>query len=282
VVIEADGGSRGNPGPAAYGAVLRDAATGEVIAERAECIGVATNNVAEYRGLIAGLELYAEHTPDADLEVRLDSKLVIEQMSGRWKVKHPDMRPLATTAHHLAPFGTRFTWVPREQNKHADRILNEALDAAAGKPASAGSQNQPAPTTTPQTATSALDRVSAVSLFVEDVQQAKRFYQDVFGVPVVFEDAVSAAVKFSNLVVNLLQASEAAVLVAPNPVAGPEAGSRVQLSIWVDDVDAVCAELEQRGVRLLSGPVDREWGMRAATFTDPAGHSWEIAQALAG
>jgi ribonuclease H / adenosylcobalamin/alpha-ribazole phosphatase len=134
VVIEADGGSRGNPGEAAYGAVLKDAATGRTIAERAECIGIATNNVAEYRGLIAGLELYNEHAPEADLEVRMDSKLVVEQMSGRWKIKHPDMRPLAMAAHRLAPFGTTYTWIPREQNKHADRILNEALDRAAGKP----------------------------------------------------------------------------------------------------------------------------------------------------
>ena len=135
VRIEADGGSRGNPGKAAYGAVLFDAQTGEVIAERAECIGVATNNVAEYNGLIAGLELYLEHTPDADLEVRMDSKLVVEQMSGRWKIKHPDMKPLAMRANRLAPPGTIYTWIPREQYKHADRILNEALDAQAGKPA---------------------------------------------------------------------------------------------------------------------------------------------------
>ena len=134
VLIEADGGSRGNPGDAAYGAVLMDAATGDVIAERAECIGTATNNVAEYRGLIAGLELYNEHTPDADLEVRMDSKLVVEQMSGNWKIKHPDMKPLAMAAHRLAPFGTTYTWIPRAENKYADRILNEALDAAAGKP----------------------------------------------------------------------------------------------------------------------------------------------------
>jgi ribonuclease HI/catechol 2,3-dioxygenase-like lactoylglutathione lyase family enzyme len=274
-VIEADGGSRGNPGPAAYGAVLRDADTGEVIDERAECIGVATNNVAEYRGLIAGLEMYVEHTPDADLEVRMDSKLVVEQMSGRWKIKHPDMRPLATAANRLAPFGTRFTWVPREQNKHADRLLNEALDEQAGKPARTPSR----PATT-RGGPAGLDRVSAISLFVEDVKRAKQFYQGVFGAPVVFEDDVSAAVRFQNLVVNLLQASEAAVLVAPNPVAGPESGSRFQLSIWVDDVDAVCAELQKRGVPLLSGPVDRDWGMRVATFTDPAGHSWEIAQSL--
>ncbi len=135
VVIEADGGSRGNPGAAAYGAVLLDAQTREVIAERAECIGTATNNVAEYRGLIAGLELYNEHTPEAELEVRMDSKLVVEQMSGRWKIKHPDMKPLAMAANRLAPFGTTYTWIPRAENQHADRILNEALDRAAGKPA---------------------------------------------------------------------------------------------------------------------------------------------------
>jgi probable phosphoglycerate mutase len=131
VVVEADGGSRGNPGPAGYGSVLKDADTGELIAEAAESIGRATNNVAEYRGLIAGLELYNEHTPDAVLEVRMDSKLVIEQMAGRWRVKHPDMRPLALAAQRLAPFGTVWTWVPREQNTHADRLANLAMDAAA-------------------------------------------------------------------------------------------------------------------------------------------------------
>ncbi|HEU4515128.1 MAG TPA: bifunctional RNase H/acid phosphatase [Nocardioidaceae bacterium] len=134
VVIEADGGSRGNPGEAAYGAVLKDAATGKVIAERAEHIGVATNNVAEYRGLIAGLELYNEHTPEAELEVRMDSKLVIEQMSGNWKIKHPDMRPLAMAANRLAPSGTTWTWIPRERNKDADALLNRALDEATGRP----------------------------------------------------------------------------------------------------------------------------------------------------
>ena len=131
VVVEADGGARGNPGPAGFGAVLKDAETGEVIAEAAESIGHATNNVAEYRGLIAGLELFVEHTPDAMLEVRMDSKLVIEQMAGRWKIKNAGMRPLAITAQSLAPFGTVWTWVPREQNKHADRLANLAMDAAA-------------------------------------------------------------------------------------------------------------------------------------------------------
>ncbi|MEP7091903.1 MAG: bifunctional RNase H/acid phosphatase [Nocardioidaceae bacterium] len=137
VLVEADGGSRGNPGPAAYGAVLFDAKTRQVIAERAGCLGRATNNVAEYNGLIAGLELYLEHTPEADLEVRMDSKLVVEQMSGRWRVKHPDMRPLVQRAQHLAPSGTTYTWIPREQNEHADRILNAALDEQAGATATA-------------------------------------------------------------------------------------------------------------------------------------------------
>jgi len=128
VVIEADGGSRGNPGPAAYGALLRDAHTGDVIAEDARTLGIASNNVAEYSGLIAGLRLAERFAPDAEIEVRMDSKLVVEQMSGRWKIKHPDMRPLAMEANRLAPFGTTYTWVPREQNKYADRLANEALD----------------------------------------------------------------------------------------------------------------------------------------------------------
>ncbi len=128
VVVEADGGSRGNPGPAAYGAVLKDAATGAVIAEDGTAIGRASNNVAEYRGLIAGLRLAKEHAPGAVVEARLDSKLVVEQMSGRWKVKHPDMQVLQREAAAAAPDGTTYTWVPRAENAHADRLANEALD----------------------------------------------------------------------------------------------------------------------------------------------------------
>jgi ribonuclease H / adenosylcobalamin/alpha-ribazole phosphatase len=137
LVVEGDGGSRGNPGPAGYGAVVRDAQTGEVLAEVAEAIGVATNNVAEYRALIAGLEAAAEIAPRATLEVRMDSKLVVEQMSGRWRIKHPDLLPLADRARRLAAgFGkVRYGWVPRERNTHADRLANEAMDAAAqGRP----------------------------------------------------------------------------------------------------------------------------------------------------
>ena len=140
VIVEADGGSRGNPGPAAYGALVRDADTGEVIAERGEAIGTATNNVAEYRGLIAGLELVREHVPDAEVEVRMDSKLVIEQMAGRWKIKHVDMKPLALQAQRLVSGEVTWTWVPRASNKAADALVNEALDSDVGSIERVGSQ----------------------------------------------------------------------------------------------------------------------------------------------
>lgn len=129
-VVEADGGSRGNPGPAGYGAVVIDAVTGETLAEAAEYIGIATNNVAEYKGLIAGLKAARTLDPAADVHVRMDSKLVVEQMSGRWKIKHPDMKPLAAEAARILPAGqVRYEWIPREKNKHADRLANEAMDA---------------------------------------------------------------------------------------------------------------------------------------------------------
>jgi probable phosphoglycerate mutase len=129
-IVEADGGSRGNPGPAGYGSVVIDAATGETLVERAEYIGIATNNVAEYRGLVAGLTAARELDPTARVRVRMDSKLVVEQMSGRWKIKHPDMKPLAAEAARIVPPSqVTYEWIPREQNKHADRLANEAMDA---------------------------------------------------------------------------------------------------------------------------------------------------------
>ncbi|MEU1009732.1 bifunctional RNase H/acid phosphatase [Streptomyces sp. NPDC005890] len=131
-IVEADGGSRGNPGPAGYGAVVCDAATGQTLTEAAEYIGVATNNVAEYRGLLAGLRAAHALDPAARVHVRMDSKLVIEQMSGRWKIKHPSMKPLAAEARAVfPPDQVAYEWIPREQNKHADRLANEAMDAGA-------------------------------------------------------------------------------------------------------------------------------------------------------
>lgn len=148
LVVEADGGSRGNPGPAAYGSLVRDAATGALLATHAEFIGVASNNVAEYGGLVAGLRLALEIDPDALIEVRMDSKLVVEQMSGRWQIKHEDMKRLAAEARAVVPAArVRYTWVPREQNKDADRLANEALDDAARGAAWRGSAvpGRPAP-----------------------------------------------------------------------------------------------------------------------------------------
>ncbi|MFG2830536.1 bifunctional RNase H/acid phosphatase [Streptomyces sp. NPDC048434] len=130
LIVEADGGSRGNPGPAGYGAVVLDPETGEALAEAAEFIGTATNNVAEYKGLVAGLRAARAIDPQARVRVRMDSKLVVEQMSGRWKIKHPDMKPLAAEAGAVFPSDqVTYEWIPRAQNKHADRLANEAMDA---------------------------------------------------------------------------------------------------------------------------------------------------------
>ncbi|WP_439664633.1 bifunctional RNase H/acid phosphatase [Lentzea sp. HUAS TT2] len=129
MIVEADGGSRGNPGPAGYGAVVRDKLSGETLAERKGFIGVATNNVAEYQGLIAGLRAARELNAET-VDVRMDSKLVVEQMSGRWKIKHPSMQPLAREAQEVAGFFRKvaYEWIPRERNKQADRLANEAMD----------------------------------------------------------------------------------------------------------------------------------------------------------
>jgi probable phosphoglycerate mutase len=146
--MEADGGSRGNPGPAGYGAVVRDAATGAVLAERAATLGVATNNVAEYSGLIAGLEA-ARELGARQVDVRMDSKLVVEQMSGRWKIKHPDMKPLASRAAGIVRDfdGVSFTWIPREQNKAADALANSAMD---GRPVHRDLWGDPEPEPEPE------------------------------------------------------------------------------------------------------------------------------------
>ncbi len=119
--------------------------------------------------------------------------------------------------------------------------------------------------------------IAAITLFVEDLEEAKRFYREVFRVPVTFEDDDSAVFDFGNTLVNLLVATAAPELIEPAKVAGREAGSRLQFTVRVDDVDETCAELARHGVKLLNGPVDRPWGVRTASFTDPGGHIWEIA-----
>ena len=120
--------------------------------------------------------------------------------------------------------------------------------------------------------------IAAITLFVEDLAAAKRFYSDVFQLPVFFEDDNSTVFKFGDTLVNLLEASEASALVAPATVATPDVGARFQFTLGVDDVDATVDELKSRGVELLNGPMDRPWGIRTASFRDPGGHIWEVAQ----
>ena len=177
-VVEADGGSRGNPGPAGYGAVVLDAATGETLAEAAEYLGVVTNNVAEYRGLLAGLHAAKELDPDAGVHVRMDSKLVVEQMTGRWKTRHPDMKPLAAQAARVFPPGrVTYEWIPRAENQHADRLANEAMDAGAR-----GEQWSPAESTAELDAASAAGAGSRAATDT-DVRAAKAVASPGWGPP---------------------------------------------------------------------------------------------------
>jgi catechol 2,3-dioxygenase-like lactoylglutathione lyase family enzyme len=122
--------------------------------------------------------------------------------------------------------------------------------------------------------------IGAITLFVEDLAKTKEFYGKVFGLPVIYEDDNSAVFKFENTLINLLETGAAVELIEPAAVASRDAGARVQFSLEVDDVDAMCAELADRGVELLNGPMDRPWGLRTASFRDPGGHIWEIGHAL--
>ena len=118
----------------------------------------------------------------------------------------------------------------------------------------------------------------AITLFVEDLDKAKQFYQKVFDLPIVFEDGNSAVFQIGDTLINLLKTTAAKELVQPATVGSPEAGSRFVFTVHVDDVDAMCTELAARGVELLNGPMDRPWGIRTASFKDPGGHIWEIAK----
>jgi catechol 2,3-dioxygenase-like lactoylglutathione lyase family enzyme len=122
--------------------------------------------------------------------------------------------------------------------------------------------------------------ISAITLFVEDLAASKKFYREVFGLPVVFEDAESAVFRFGSTLVNLLKTTAATELIAPAAVAPRMSGSRFQFTIDVHDVDVMCSELARRGVELLNGPIDRPWGVRTACFADPGGHIWEIARPI--
>jgi lactoylglutathione lyase len=122
-----------------------------------------------------------------------------------------------------------------------------------------------------------LTSVGAITMFIDDTQRSKAFYEQVFDAKAVYEDENAVAFEFENMVVNMLRVPAAHELIAPAPVGDADAPSRFQLTIWVQDTDAVCEQLAARGVELLNGPMDREWGMRTAAFTDPDGHVWEVA-----
>ena len=146
LIIEADGGSRGNPGLSGAGAVVIDAASGNILREISEAVGIATNNVAEYSAVIFALEVAFEIDPAAEIVVRMDSKLVVEQMSGRWKIKHPDMLSLGARVQQLiSGKNVEFVWIPREQNVLADALANKAMDGEPAPTAAAGEFNQVAP-----------------------------------------------------------------------------------------------------------------------------------------
>ena len=125
-----------------------------------------------------------------------------------------------------------------------------------------------------------LNKIEVITIFVEDLGAARAFYENVFGLEVIYADEDSAVVRLEHLMINILRAERAGMLVEPRPVAGPEAGARLLMSIEVDDADAVHEQLEQHGVTILNGPIDRPWGRRTVAFADPAGHVWEIAQHL--
>ena len=127
-----------------------------------------------------------------------------------------------------------------------------------------------------------LNQIDAITLFVEDPQRSKAFYERVFGVPSIYEDEHSAVIKLENTILNFLVTSQAPGLIEPAPVAEASSGSRFQFTVGVDDVDTVCSALAAAGVELLNGPQDRPWGVRTAAFADPDGHVWEVAQQLAG
>jgi catechol 2,3-dioxygenase-like lactoylglutathione lyase family enzyme len=123
-------------------------------------------------------------------------------------------------------------------------------------------------------------KVGALSLFIDDVARSKAFYGKVFAADPLFEDETSVAYRFGDAVLNLTARSGASELIEPRAVADPSGGTTFMLTIWVADCDAACATLASHGVPLLNGPIDRPWGVRTATFQDPDGHVWEVAQQL--
>ena len=289
LIVETDGGSRGNPGPAGFGALVRDAVTGEVLAEVAEAIGIATNNVAEYGGLVAGLQAAAAIDPDARVEVRADSRLVVEQMSGRWKIKHEDMRRLALQAHKVLPADrVTYTWVPRAMNTSADRLANEAMDAAArgqtwtrrtideGEPMSRGV----AMTAQQRAYVPPGGQVLTPYICPRNAAGAIDWYVRVFGATETIERLVDPDGRIGHAEISI---DGAAIMVSdayPDYGAvSPEEGSRTAtfaLILYVPDADATIAAAQAAGADVQRPVEEQFYGSRAGTVLDPFGVRWRV------
>ncbi|HZF88743.1 bifunctional RNase H/acid phosphatase [Streptomyces sp.] len=249
-IVEADGGSRGNPGPAGYGAVVIDAATGETLAEAAEFLGTVTNNVAEYRGLLAGLRAARDLDPTARVHVRMDSKLVVEQMSGRWKIKHPDMKPLAMEASRvLPPHQVTYEWIPRERNKHADRLANEAMDRGVAGTAPAA-------------------RVATEPVTASAAPSAAEFAVEPGAVPAASaaEPAAASAAEAVGLPAEAAEPAAGSAAEAPRPAAAPAVEPPAAATPAAPPAEGPAkAEADLRAARTVATPT------AAATSTPPVG-----------
>ena len=254
--LSTDGGARGNPGPAAYGYVL-EAEDGTVLEARGEAIGLATNNVAEYRALLAGLEAAARHGID-ELEVVSDSELLVKQMRGEYKVKNEALRKLSLEAGRLARAvgPVTYTAVRREHNELADRLVNEALDA------------ERAPD-------SPRLRLDHVVIAVSDWERSNAFYRDVLGAEVV-ERAGGYAYRFGDQQLNVHGPGGDASIVARDPV---RPGNSDLCFVWGGTAEAAAEHLREHGVEVELGPVERPGARgkgRSVYFRDPDGTLLEL------
>lgn len=299
LVVEADGGSRGNPGVAGYGALVRDAETGAVLVELAEPLGRQSNNVAEYSGLVAGLTAAAELATGPHVVARMDSKLVVEQMSGRWKIKHEDMRRLALEARELvrriadAGGSVQFEWVPREQNKAADALSNDAMDGktvrrvleGASAQDTAPASDASAPSTVPTVAPSRPLRLLLVQVPHDEgagpriVRAVQRLVGDDARV---VGSAEAAAATLAEAVAAALHASADTTGAWDGDAPGESADDRVRDAYrgLAAEGGTVVAVTSRRGVLsvlgdVLATPAERFWALATAPGSLSAVEVWE-------
>ncbi|GAA2037193.1 hypothetical protein GCM10009740_31110 [Terrabacter terrae] len=306
LVVEADGGSRGNPGVAGYGALVRDPSTGRILVELAEPLGTASNNVAEYSGLLAGLRAVLDIDAGASVRVKMDSKLVVEQMSGRWKIKHEDMRRLALEARELCTEISRaggsvdFEWIPREKNKDADALSNDAMDgrsvhrvlaaegaeaATAGSEAASATASLAAAATTPTSSGAGPLRLLLVQAPLEAaatpriVAAVRRLVGP--GARVVGSDELLATHVAADLASALeVDASTSRQWSGEAPGEGADERVLTAYRSLVTDGGTVVAVTSRRGVLsvlsdVLATPADRFWAVATAPGSLSAVEVWE-------